>query len=1251
MNRLLIFIYVLSITVFFSCATNKPFYNERLGNWKEEVPSTSTSTVYSVFLIGDSRRAFENEHVMKMMETHLGSAGENSAVVFLGDNVQPSGLPDDSTHRHWEVAEKSLTAQLDILKNYKGEIIYLPGNHDWDRGGKDGLEYVKNQRIYIEDYLDRKDVFLPKKGRPGPEEIKLSDDIVLIVFDSQWWFHENDKSYEDIEDEADIFIQLEDAVSRNREKKIIIATHHPLYSIGNHGGHFPGSSVLFPLLEVNNALYIPLPGFLYTGYRKFLGAPQDLSHPHYKMLKEALLETFEGHSNIIYAAGHEHNLQYAEKDSNHYIVSGAAGIATYAAHSKKTDFSQMQTGFAKLSFQDNGDVWLEFFTTESTAGNDQELNAGSERAASDPAGHLAFRKKIFNKTVYDKKKYKDFLSDIDYSDSTITTYPNGEKYKAGKFKRIFFGDNYREEWIIPVEVPVFDFNNEKGGLEIVKKGGGGQTKSLRLENDKEQQYVLRSLEKDPSKVIPEVVKIELAVDLAQDQMSAYLPWAALSVPRMADAAEIYHTNPKIVYLTKDPRLGKYLDDVWEGLYLFEERPNGNRKDVESFGRSKDIIGTPDMMDEMTDDHDNIMDQEHFLKCRLFDVFIGDWDRHEDQWRWAAFKEKDQTIYRAIPRDRDQTFFLNEGFFPWISSRKFALRMNQGFDYEIKDMGGLISQAKWLDRRFLNELEKEDWIKAAKRMQSNFTDELLEAAVFDMPHQVAEVKAETTLAKLKARREQWPEFAESHYAIISKKVDIVGSDKREQFSVERLNDNETEVKVWSVSSKGNKKDKIYDRTFRHDETSEIRLYGLKGKDEFDVEGKVDEGIRVRIIGGPGNDDIKDKSAVRGLSKKTIIYDTRGKNEIDFGTEARNRTSNRPEKNSYNYYAFNYNKFIPLAYFGYNADEAFVLGAGFFYTTHGFQKTPYASHHTVGGRYAFATSALEFTYDGIFTSVIGGFDGQLHFIIRDPRYTQNYFGLGNETEKTSDDKDFNRVRIGQLHANPEISKSIKNSTFSAGLFYQQFDVENTDGRYIADIPNNGLNPEIFERQRFAGINLRYELDSRNDKVLPTRGIYWNTRSTFNYSLSENAHTYNQLASDFSFFLSFRKPHRTVLAFRLGGAVNAGNYEFFQACSVGGNSNLRGHRSTRYAGDASLYQNTELRFKLFNFSTYIAKGETGILAFNDFGRVFLDEEDSRVWHHGFGSGLWLSPFRLAVLTATWEWSKDEPNGLFSFRFRFLF
>jgi hypothetical protein len=35
------------------------------------------------------------------------------------------------------------------------------------------------------------------------------------------------------------------------------------------------------------------------------------------------------------------------------------------------------------------------------------------------------------------------------------------------------------------------------------------------------------------------------------------------------------------------------------------------------------------------------------------MLLGDWDRHEDQWRWSEFeKENGEHYFRPIPRDRD-----------------------------------------------------------------------------------------------------------------------------------------------------------------------------------------------------------------------------------------------------------------------------------------------------------------------------------------------------------------------------------------------------------------------------------------------------------------------------------------------------------------------------------------------------------------------------------------------------------------------
>jgi len=154
-----------------------------------------------------------------------------------------------------------------------------------------------------------------------------------------------------------------------------------------------------------------------------------------------------------------------------------------------------------------------------------------------------------------------------------------------------------------------------------------------------------------------------------------------------------------------------------------------------------------------------------------------------------------------------------------------------------------------------------------------------------------------------------------------------------------------------------------------------------------------------------------------------------------------------------------------------------------------------------------------------------------------------------------------------------------------------------------------------------------------------------------LHEGGNTFGKLSSDLSIFMAFRKPYRTVLAFRFGGEKNFGDHEFYHAASLGGRTNLRGFRDTRYAGDASLYQNTEIRFKISKIKTYMARGSFGLLAFNDLGRVWLDGEHSSKWHHGYGGGFWFSPFNMGIVTLQYERSVDEKNGLVSLRTGFRF
>jgi hemolysin activation/secretion protein len=164
-----------------------------------------------------------------------------------------------------------------------------------------------------------------------------------------------------------------------------------------------------------------------------------------------------------------------------------------------------------------------------------------------------------------------------------------------------------------------------------------------------------------------------------------------------------------------------------------------------------------------------------------------------------------------------------------------------------------------------------------------------------------------------------------------------------------------------------------------------------------------------------------------------------------------------------------------------------------------------------------------------------------------------------------------------------------------------------------------------------------------------LAWETELLGFYSIKKEGENFIKLRSDLGFYLSFRKDPRVVFAFRLGGAINIGDYEFFYANFLGGKTNLRGFRSNRFAGDQSFYVNTEVRFKLLNIKSYLLNGQTGILLFNDIGRVWVEGENSKIWHDGYGAGIWITPFNFTAITITYSRSNEE--NLIDFTLRFLF
>ena len=217
-------------------------------------------------------------------------------------------------------------------------------------------------------------------------------------------------------------------------------------------------------------------------------------------------------------------------------------------------------------------------------------------------------------------------------------------FKMNSSKNFWMGANYRKEWTTPIKAAVFNMSTEKGGLTPLKLGGGKQTKSLRLEDANGRQYTLRSIQKFiTAKTLPPELQSEAAEDLVADGVSASYPYSTLSIPPLADAAGVPYGKVKLVYIPDDPRLGEYQKSFANLLALFEERlPESVNK-----GYSTDEVA-----DKLKEDNDDNVDQHALLRARILDMFVMDFDRHEDQWQWGAIDKIKGKTYFPIPRDRD-----------------------------------------------------------------------------------------------------------------------------------------------------------------------------------------------------------------------------------------------------------------------------------------------------------------------------------------------------------------------------------------------------------------------------------------------------------------------------------------------------------------------------------------------------------------------------------------------------------------------
>ncbi len=1195
----------------------------------EEARFKAPEDAYRVYLLGDIGRtdvARADDRVLDALTHQIDSTHERSSVVFLGDNLYCCGLPD-SGHVSRSKSERRLSEILEAVRHVGHKIVFVPGNHDWNNSRPGGLQAVKRQARWVESYFadDKKVKFAPKPGYSGPAKIKLTDDVRLIAVDTEWWLTDHEKAFGDGEDFSvdvaqDLFFELDRTIRENAKKDLLVVGHHPIFSYGMHAGYHPSSRHFKP----------PILGSLFILYARTAAfSRQDLLHPKYKKMRNAFSSIFSRHENLIYASGHDHSLQHIEVGpshaANHYVVSGSGSQTSHVSRRAGAAFAEDRKGYATVDYFDNGDIVLTFWSP-----GEDDLEA------------LYVNTLRHGRQAVEPDEEVEIDTTLSFADSSVTV-PANPAYSAGPLKRFFWGSQRRSAWAKPVAVPLLDLGTEKGGLSPTKRGGGMQTVSLRLESKTGEEYVVRMVDKDPSGTVPANLQGTVATDIVQDQIASIHPYGALVVPSLAEKAEILHPKPKLLYIPDDPRLGPFRQTFANRLALFEQRPKGDMSDSPEFGNSKKIVGAADLYEKVTEDNDHRVDAKAFAKVRLFDMLLSDWDRHRDQWRWASFKDKetDITWYRPIGRDRDWAFNRMNGMLPSIYSNIDS--RFQDFTDKYGNLKGLSGNGHEQDRRFTAELSREDWQEAALSLQSSFTKSDVRDAFNQLPAELAVVQGDEFTDIFMNRLESLDDIANEYYELMARLPDVVGSDKHEQFVVDCSRDN-CKLDVFKTSKKGKVRRTILSRNFLSSETKQLRLFGLGGNDRFVLKG-VRSRVDIIVIGGPGDDEVIDE---RTSGKSVRVYDDPNGMTVEDRGNLKLRLSDDPSNNVYDSFDYKHSARLPQFYFGRNKDDGIFIGGGIKSIQHGFRKNPYKSTRTVVGNFAAATGAYNLKYDSHHIGVFGPWDVGLSAHLFSPNNIRNYFGLGNETENTDADRKFYQARLANFAAIPFIERrndvgvSFK---FGAGLSFTSVDEDTL--RSVVQVP--GISASTFDDQRFGQLDASLSFSQLDHPNNPKNGAAWTSAITTNVGLSSSAENHSILSTDLRAYISPSSSPQVTLALRAGAEHNFGSFPFYAARTIGGKDNLRGHRSTRFAGRSSAYQSAELRAELFEFSTYVAIGTFGLLGFVDNARVWTDGESSNIWHQGYGGGAWTNLFDMIVISGWAGFSEDDRTFTLKFGFQY--
>jgi hypothetical protein len=854
----------------------------------------------------------------------------------------------------------------------------------------------------------------------------------------------------------------------------------------------------------------------------------------------------------------------------------------------------------------------------------------------------------------------------------------GKNYEAGWFHELFFGSHWREVWCTPVKVPVIDMQKYGDGLTPTEKGGGLQTKGLKFKGADGNEYKFRSMDKDPKKTLSPELQESIAKDIIQDQISSSNPYAGFVVNPILDAVGVYHSDYTLVILPDDPSLGEFRKDFGGLLGIMEIVPQAGQ-----FEGSDKVISTVKLLDRLNKEYDEEVDAKEFLKARLIDIFLGDWDRHKDQWKWIRFEEGEKKIYKPFPMDRDQAFAEFDGLLPFIAEQNVP-QLNH-FGYSYPDMRFMTWSGRYIDQRFLTFISKEDWDKVTNEVVGKLTNEVIESSVKKLPNEVYKISKDEIIEKLKSRRDGLKEASEDYYELVNSVVDIYLTDKDDYVLIgqnsESISKGSSAKPEFRIRVEKLNKENDSNRTFIKSKSygsfvpDEVRIYLQDGDDKVVVINKDLDMPKIRIIGGDGKDEVRNES-----EDKVYFYDDGKKSKSSgnvgfcsdkFKTEYEKaekkfkkvkKELTKDDKKKYEEEIaglkydpvvppdkFDMVSFIPILY--YSPDIGIFFGGTYNYTKFGFRMNPYLYKLQFTLGYAPEKNGIKglvADFNSDFLGLIKRTDVNFH-VRKSGIEVNNFFGKGNNTSFSDSlyNNKYYKVDHEQYMGDLSFIFPFGNMLkFSLGIGLKHFRVE--------DKANTITNIVDFDSTGIKKVNLSFlkggiEYDKRDNTSAPYTGYYAAANGYYSPKVFNDAFEFGKVTGDLRGYLGYKT--RISLALRAYGEKIIGNsFPYFESAFLGGQKSLRGFPSERYAGDGSVMGSAELRLRLFNYNILLPQS-FGIFGFGETGRVYLKGEDSKKWHASYGGGMFIHLLSRAFTFKFTFARSDEKDLLFYFNTGFGF